>query len=86
MILDALAGYRPIVQVIDNVERNHRLGLLFEFAVGKGKLLVCCADLESVLEHPEGRQFYKAVLDYMRSDDFRPSVSLDTEQLTGLFR
>lgn len=86
MILDALAGYRPIVQVIDNVERNHRLGLLFEFAVGKGKLLVCCADLESVQEHPEGRQFYKAVLDYMRSDDFRPSVSLDTEQLTGLFR
>ncbi len=86
MILDALAGYRPIVQVIDNVERNHRLGLLFEFAVGKGRLLVCCADLESVLEHPEGRQFYKAVLDYMRSDDFRPSVSLDTEQLTGLFR
>ena len=86
MILDALAGYRPIVQVIDNVERNHRLGLLFEFAVGKGKLLVCCADLESVLEYPEGRQFYKAVLDYMRSDDFRPSVSLDTEQLTGLFR
>ena len=86
MILDALHGYRPIVQVIDNVERNHRLGLLFEFAVGKGKLLVCCADLESVLEHPEGRQFYKAVLDYMRSDDFRPSVLLDTEQLTGLFR
>ena len=86
MILDALQGYKPIVQVIDNVERNHRLGLLFEFAVGKGKLLVCCSDLESTLEYPEGRQFYKAVLDYMRSDDFLPSVSLDTEQLTGLFR
>ena len=86
MILDALQGYKPIVQVIDNVERNHRLGLLFEFAVGKGKLLVCCSDLESTLEYPEGRQFYKAILDYMRSDDFRPSVSLDTESLTGLFR
>ena len=86
MILDALKGYKPIVQVIDNVERNHRLGLVFEFAVGKGKLLVCCSDLESTLEYPEGRQFYKAVLDYMRSDDFQPSVSLDTEQLTGLFR
>jgi hypothetical protein len=77
MILDALRGYRPIVQVIDNVERNHRLGLVFEFAVGKGKLLVCCSDLESTLEYPEGRQFYKAVLDYMRSDDFQPSVELD---------
>ena len=77
MILDALRGYRPIVQVIDNVERNHRLGLVFEFAMGKGKLLVCCSDLESTLDYPEGRQFYKAVLDYMRSDDFQPSVELD---------
>ena len=77
MILDALRGYKPIVQVIDNVERNHRLGLLFEFAVGKGKLLVCCSDLESTLDYPEGRQFYKAVLDYMRSDEFQPSVELD---------
>ena len=77
MILDALRGYKPIVQVIDNVERNHRLGLVFEFAAGKGKLLVCCSDLESVLDYPEGRQFYKAVLDYMRSDDFQPSVELD---------
>ena len=77
MILDALRGYKPIVQVIDNVERNHRLGLVFEFAAGKGKLLVCCSDLESVLDCPEGRQFYKAVLDYMRSDDFQPSLELD---------
>ena len=77
MILDVLAGYRPIVQVIDNVERNHRLGLVFEFKVGEGKLLVCCSDLESTLGYPEGRQFYKAVLDYMRSDDFQPSVELD---------
>ena len=76
MILDALAGYKPIVQVIDNVERNHRLGLVFEFKVGEGKLLVCCSDLESTLDYPEGRQFYKAVLDYMRSDDFQPSVAL----------
>ena len=77
MILHALRGYKPIVQVIDNVERNHRLGLVFEFAAGKGKLLVCCSDLESVQDYPEGRQFYKAVLDYMRSDDFQPSVELD---------
>ena len=79
MILDQLDGYKPIVQVIDNVERNHRLGLLFEFKLGEGKLLVCCSDLESVLGNPEGRQFYKAVLDYMRSDDFRPSVTLDRQ-------
>jgi hypothetical protein len=86
MILDALKGYKPIVQVIDNVERNHRLGLLFEFAVGKGSLLVCCSDLESTLEYPEGRQFYKAVLDYMRSDEFHPTVALRPDRLVRLFR
>ena len=86
LFLDALRGYAPIVQVIDNVERNHRLGLLFEFAVGNGKLLVCCSDLESTLEYPEGRQFYKAVLDYMRSDEFHPSVALSPDRLERLFR
>ena len=86
MILDALDGYRPIVQVIDNVERNHRLGLLFEFSVGKGRLLICCSDLESTQDFPEGRQFYKAVLDYMRSGDFQPSVALDEPALLVLFR
>jgi hypothetical protein len=86
MILDALRGYKPIVQVIDNVERNHRLGLVFEFQVGKGKLLVCCSDLERTLEYPEGRQFYKAVLDYMRSDDFKPSDAIDKDRLPVLFR
>ena len=84
MILDALRGYRPIVQVIDNVEWNHRLGLVFEFAVGKGKLLVCCSDLESIQNYPEGRQFYKAVLDYMRSEDFQPAVALDARRLLRL--
>ena len=86
MILDALRGFKPIVQVIDNVERNHRLGLLFEFAVGNGSLLVCCSDLESTLEYPEGRQFYKAVLDYMRSDEFHPTVALRPDRLVRLFR
>ena len=42
MILDRLPqNYRPIVQVIDNIERNHKLGLLYELKVGNGKLLVC---------------------------------------------
>ena len=38
---DAPKTLRPIVQVIDNVERNHRLGALFEARVGKGRLVVC---------------------------------------------
>ena len=68
-ILDDQPDCKIVVQVIDNIERNHRLGLVYEREVGKGKLLVCCSDLEKASEYPEGRQFYKALLDYLRSDD-----------------
>ena len=84
VILDGLDGFCPIVQVIDNVERNHRLGLVFEFKVEKGRLLVCAADLEEVTAWPEGRQFYRALLDYMRSPDFAPATELNTAILQRL--
>lgn len=85
MILDNLpADYQPVIQVIDNIERNHRLGLLFEFAVGKGKLLVCMSDLEKASQHIEGRQFYLSLLRYMHSDVFQPKVRYGYEELKQL--
>lgn len=86
MILDRLSDdYRPIVQVIDNVERNHKLGLLFEFKVGNGKLLVCMSDLKAVQDKPEARQFYRSLLEYMESPAFAPSYSLSAKDLQDLF-
>lgn len=70
--------YRPIVQVIDNVERNHKLGLVFEFAVGQGKLLVVMADLEKAADYPEGEQFYLSVLEYMTSGAFSPKTAISS--------
>lgn len=77
-------AYRPIVQVIDNIERNHKLGLVFEFAVGKGRLLCVMSDLNKAAEYPEGRQFFASVLKYMNSNNFRPAVSLSPEALSNL--
>lgn len=86
MILDRLSDdYRPIVQVIDNVERNHKLGLLFEFKVGNGKLLVCMSDLKAVQDKSEARQFYRSILEYMESSAFAPSYSLSAKDLQDLF-
>ena len=85
-ILDGTArDYRPLVQVIDNIERNHKLGLVFEFQVGKGRLLVVMSDLDKACLHPEGRQFYATVLNYMHSSRFTPVHSITTEQLRQLF-
>ena len=85
MILDNTGSdYRPTVQVIDNIERNHKLGLVFEFAIGKGKLLVCMADLEKASDYPEGRAFYRSVLEYMTSKDFVPRTHITLDDFHRL--
>lgn len=84
LILDNFgASCQPIVQVIDNIERNHKLGLLMEWKVGKGKLLLCMSNLEKVLAggHPEGKAFYASVLDYMRSASFNPQTVITVTDL-----
>lgn len=79
--------FRPIVQVIDNFERNHKLGLLFEAKVSfdtnisRGNLLVCTSHLEDLLAHPEAAQFFYSVLEYAGSTDFKPIHTLKAEFL-----
>ncbi len=86
LILDHLPqNYRPIVQVIDNVERNHKLGLLLELSVGKGKLLICMADLSNQNDVPEVSQFYNSLLLYMDSPEFHPTTSISPSDLLQLF-
>ena len=77
--------YRPLIQVIDNVERNHKLGLVFEFQVGKGRLLVVMSNLEQAATYPEGRQFYASVLNYMHSTHFAPATKVSLKQVRLLF-
>lgn len=82
LVLDNFAkGVKPIVQVIDNIERNHKLGLVMEWKVGAGKLLVCMSDLEKASEYPEGRAFYESVLSYMRSPEFAPQSEITIANL-----
>jgi hypothetical protein len=85
MLDNTAAAYRPIVQVIDNVERNHKLGLIFEFAVDKGKLLVCMSPLDQLQQYPEARQLYYSILRYMQSADFSPQTQINYGDLQQLF-
>lgn len=86
LILNSLPkSYRPLIQVIDNIERNHKLGILFELAVGKGKILVCMTDLSRILQYPEGNQYRIALLRYMKSDSFLPVQKVGWKELNDLF-
>ena len=71
---------QPIVQPVDDWNRNYKLGMIFEAKVGKGKLLVSSADLENNLEtRIVARQLRKSILDYMASQKFNPRVEVSPE-------
>jgi len=76
--------YRPIVQVIDNFMRNHKLGLIAETRMGKGKLLICSIDLLGQQDKPAARQMLHSLLRYVASSQFNPKEELDPEVLKKL--
>ena len=85
IILDETpAAYRPVIHVIDNFARNHKLGLLFETRVGTGRLLVCASDLPDLQDRPEARQLMHSLLRYVDSPAFAPEAALDAGLLKKL--
>nr|WP_274528938.1 beta-glucuronidase [Paenibacillus piscarius] len=87
LIMDeADRSWNPIVQTIDNFERNHKLSLLTECRVGNGKLLLCALDAAKVSGTLEGRQFLTSIAGYMNSADFQPQYQTTVEELRALIR
>ncbi|WP_337941187.1 sugar-binding domain-containing protein [Parabacteroides sp.] len=88
MVLDDFpADYRPVVQLIDDWFTNRKLGILLEGKVGNGKLMVCSADLQKDLDkRPAARQLRQSILQYMASDRFNPSASLDPALVKALYQ
>lgn len=85
LIIDELpANVKPVVEVIDNAERAHRLALMLECNVGKGRLMIVSADLSAANEHPESEWFVQSVKEYMASKDFRTSFNLTPAELMEL--
>lgn len=84
MVLDPIPQVQPVVQVIDNLSRNHRLGILFEANVGKGRIVVTTIDFGTL--RPEIQALYHSLLRYMQGKDFHPSVTLTPDEITKLFK
>ena len=82
---DTPAEFTPIVQMIDNFERNHKLGILWEAKVGSGSLLVCTSRLSEIATRPEVRWLAKSLLHYAASEAFVPQQSVTAEQLRKWF-
>lgn len=84
IILDStIASYKPIVQPVDNFERCSKLGLLFEFAVGNGKLFVCSIDLSDKRDFV-AQNLLMSILTYMDSDKFLPITKISQTDLLNV--
>ena len=85
LIIDRLPkDFEPIIEVIDNVERNFRLSLLLECNVGKGKLIILSADKDKISQYPEGEWLLQSIKEYLSSKDCRPALTLNSEQVVNL--
>ena len=80
MILDHIP-VKPIVQTVDNFERNHRLGTIFELSYGGGKMLVCTCPLDELTESISAKQLLFSLTEYVNSDSFKPEFSASEGQL-----
>jgi len=87
-ILDELP-FEPIVWTIDNFERNHKLGLVYEVVLEKTgcHVLVCGADLDAVAKqgHIEAAQLKKSLLEYLAEGDKTAATTICEEAFQKLF-
>lgn len=78
--------FQPLVQSIDTWFISRKTGVLFEANVLNGKLMMTSMDITSKPEkRVVARQMYKAILDYMNSDNFRPAATVSLGQIRELF-
>lgn len=82
-ILDHLP-IKPIVQMIDNFGRNHKLGIIYEAQVGKGKLLICTADIKDNKDMAS-QWLYYSLKQYIASSAFNPKATLSAHHIEKLF-
>ena len=78
--------YQSPVQPIDTWHVSRKLGMLIEAKVLNGTLLMTTMDIDTDLSHRiVARQMRHAILTYMQSEDFRPSLRLNPETITDFF-
>lgn len=85
-LMELPESYQSPIQPIDTWHVSRKLGMIIEARVGEGRLLMTTMDISSQLDKRHvARQMRKALLDYMQSDDFQPSLTLDEQTLRHFF-
>ena len=83
VILDnATLPFNPIIEIATSYKNAHRESLLFEYAVGEGKLLVCPMNVNKAL--PEAEWLKAEIESYAASDEFDPQIKLTPAELSSI--
>ena len=85
-LMELPLDYQSPIQPIDTWHVSRKLGMLIEARVGKGRLLMTTMDITNRLDsRPVARQMRKAILSYMQSADFQPSMQLTPEVIQHFY-
>ena len=76
---------QPIVQPVDDWNRNWKLALIFEAKVGPGRLLVSAVDLTAdFTKRPAAAALRDSLVAYAASEKFQPAVAVTPQVLGGM--
>ena len=86
LLSDMPADYQSPVQPIDTWHLSRKLGMVVEAQVGKGRLFMTTMDIDSHLsQRLVARQMRHAILTYMQSPDFKPTLKLSADRVADFF-
>lgn len=84
VILDG-TGIQPVIRMVDNIHRNHSMGLLFEVKCGKGSLLISSLNILDKQEQPEAAWMLHCMLEYVKSGGQRQLKEVSFQMLCEMF-
>ncbi len=74
--------FDPIVEMVSSYKYVRKQGMIFEYRVGKGKLLVCSLYLNRT--DPGGNHLYNCLCNYASSEKFQPRHEMPAETMAKL--
>ena len=85
-LMELPQDYQSPIQPIDTWHVSRKLGMIVEANVLNGKLLITTMDISRNLDRRiVARQMRHAIMAYMNSSDFQPSLTLEPEVITHFF-
>lgn len=85
-LLELPAEYQSPIQPIDTWHLSRKLGMVVEANVLNGKLFMTTMDIDSNLDRRiVAKRMRNAILNYIGSDSFKPSITLDPAVIADFF-